>query len=177
MAKVGPKGMKILKLFHLIAAGLWIGGAVALNLMIYALPLPQSDGELYGYNIACKFVDDYVVIPGAIGCLVTGFLICLLTQWGFFKHRWVIIKWFLTVACILFGTFYLSKTVNNQPHISADEGTMALANLDYVSNRLGSLRGGLLQLISMVVMFWLSVCKPLKGRGKGVIPKPEKLDS
>jgi hypothetical protein len=141
--------------------------------MIYALSLPETDGELYGYNIACKFVDDFVVIPGAIGCLLTGLLICLLTQWGFFKHRWIIIKWVLTVFCILFGTFYLSNTVNEQPHLSADEGVMALANPDYVSNHQDSLRGGLVQVVSIVFMFWLSVFKPLKGRGKAIIPKPE----
>jgi hypothetical protein len=99
-------------------------------------------------------------------------LISLLTNWGFAKHRWVIIKWVLTVFCILFGTFYLSPTVNDQPHISAEEGIAALANPDYVSNHQASLRGGMVQLVSMVFMIWLSVFKPLKGRGRGVVPKP-----
>ncbi|MDR2300456.1 MAG: DUF2269 family protein [Deltaproteobacteria bacterium] len=177
MAILGPKGMRILKFFHLITAGLWIGAAVALNLMVYALPLPDTDGELYAYNVACKFIDDRVLIPGAVGCLISGFLICLLTQWGFFKHRWVIIKWILTVACILFGTFYLSNTINGQPGISAEEGIMALANADYVANRLGSLRGGLVQLFCLVFMFYLSVFKPLKGRGKRLIPKVPDLEA
>jgi hypothetical protein len=81
MVKVGSKGIKALKFFHLLTAGLWLGGAVGLNLMIFGLALPETGGELYGYNLACKFVDDFAVIPGAIGCLLTGFLFSLLTQY------------------------------------------------------------------------------------------------
>jgi uncharacterized membrane protein len=177
MAKLGSKGMKVLKLFHLIAAGLWIGGAVGLTLMIFYLNSPEIEGQLYGYNLACKFVDDFIVIPGAVGCLLTGFLISLLTNWGFIKHRWVIIKWFLTVACILFGTFFLGPKVNAQPQISLQEGMAALANPDYIANYQGNLKGGVFQLISICFMFWLSVFKPFKGRGKTVSPKAETAEA
>jgi hypothetical protein len=50
---------------------------------------------------------------------------------------------------------------------------MALANPDYVSNHQASLRGGMVQLVSLGFMFWLSVYKPLKGRGKGAVNRPE----
>ncbi|MDR2367828.1 MAG: DUF2269 family protein [Deltaproteobacteria bacterium] len=175
MAKVGLRGLRILKTFHLITACLWLGGAVGLTLMLFGMPLPETDGQLYGYNLSCKFIDDFVIIPGAIGCLLTGLLISLLTQWGFFKHRWIIIKWVLTVFCILFGTFFLSPTVNGQPRISAEEGLMALANVDYVANYHSNLKGGIFQLVSIVFMIWLSVFKPLKGRGKPLIPKTAEL--
>ncbi|MDR1678091.1 MAG: DUF2269 family protein [Deltaproteobacteria bacterium] len=173
MPTIGSKGLKILKFLHLIAAGLWLGGSLGLNLMIIGLPVAKNDGQLYGFNVACKFIDDMVVIPGAIGCLLTGFLISLLTQWGFTKHRWVIIKWCLTVFCILFGIFFLSPTVNNQPLISSQEGLLALANNDYVKNYYVSLRGGLFQLFLIFFMFWLSVFRPLKGRGRGLMPVPK----
>jgi uncharacterized membrane protein len=171
MINIGSIGLKILKIFHMIAAGLWIGGAFGLFLLIVALPIPESDGQLYGFNVAAKFIDDFVVVPGAVGCLVTGFLISLLTPWGFFRHRWLIVKWVLTVMCIVFGTFFLSHAVNDQPVISSKEGLAALANADYVANYYFSYRGGIVQLACMAFMFWLSVFKPLKGRGKGLLPK------
>jgi hypothetical protein len=172
VVNIGQWGLKFLKFLHLLATGLWIGGSVGLILMIYALPTPDNGGELYAYKMACKFVDDMVVIPGAVSCLVTGFLICLLTKWGFFRHRWVIIKWILTVFCILFGTFYLSPTVNNQPLIVAQEGLMSQANQEFVSNYYSSLKGGLFQLSLIVLMFGLSVFKPFKGRGSKLLPEP-----
>jgi hypothetical protein len=169
MAKLGASGRKVLRTIHLIMAGLWIGGAVGLNLMIIGLQSAESDGQLLGFNLACKFMDDAVLIPGAMGCLITGFIISLKTNWGFKKHRWVLIKWFLTVFCILFGTFYLGPTVNDQPLISGAEGLAALANPEYMNNYYSSLKGGLFQVICLVFMFYLSVFKPFKS-GKNAQP-------
>jgi hypothetical protein len=163
--------MKVLKFIHLLFAGLWIGGAVGLSLMIVGLSAAENDGQLQGFKLACKFVDDLVVIPGAVGCLVSGFFICLLTNWGFFKHRWVIIKWFLTVFCILFGTFHLGPKVNEQPVIALEDGLTALADPAFLANDLASLKGGIVQISLIVFMFLLSVFKPLKGRGGGLFPK------
>ncbi|MDR2934871.1 MAG: hypothetical protein LBV70_03185, partial [Candidatus Adiutrix sp.] len=107
MKKFGARGQRILKIIHLVLAGVWLGGSLGLNLMLAALGPGQSGGELLGYDLARQFVDDFVIIPGALGCLFSGLLISLFTLWGFFKHPWVAVKWLLTVACILFGTFYL----------------------------------------------------------------------
>jgi hypothetical protein len=169
--------MKVLKFIHLLFAGLWIGGAVGLNLLIVGLQVAENDGELHGFNLACKFLDDAVVIPGAVGCLASGFLICLLTNWGFFKHRWVVVKWILTVFCILFGTFQLGPTVNDQPLISQEEGLAALANPAYLDNYHASLAGGAVQVLLILFMFYLSVFKPLKGRGRKMASKPEQAES
>ncbi|MDR1309095.1 MAG: DUF2269 family protein [Deltaproteobacteria bacterium] len=171
MAKLGNRGLRVLRTIHLVAAGLWIGGAVALNLMIAGLSTAESDGQLYGFNLACKFLDDAVLIPGAMGCLVTGILISSLTNWGFWKHRWVIVKYVLTIFCILFGTFYLGPTVNDQPEISYREGLMALSNPEYVDNYYSSLKGGAVQILLLLLMFLISVFKPLKGRGRGLVPE------
>jgi hypothetical protein len=162
MPALGKTGLRILKILHLFTAGLWVGGAVALTLMISLPGSPESGGQLYGYNEACKFVDDLVIIPGAIGCLITGLLFSILTHWGFFKHRWVAVKWALTVFCILFGTFYLGPRVNGQPPISLAEGLSALHNPLYLANRSSNLLGGVLQVILIVLMLIISVVKPWK---------------
>ncbi|MDR1656370.1 MAG: hypothetical protein LBT47_02285 [Deltaproteobacteria bacterium] len=164
MPKLGKTGLKILKTVHFITAGLWVGGAVGLNLIIFILAEGQSGGELYGYNVAAKLIDDLVIIPGAIGCLLTGLLFSLFSHWGFFKHRWVAVKWLLTVFCILFGTFYLGPKVNGQPLISISQGLAALTDPQYVANRLGNLRGGVVQVVLIVFMLYISVFKPWRSR-------------
>ncbi len=162
MGNLNARGQRILKIFHLICAGLWIGGAVALSLMIAALGPALSGAELLGYDVARKFVDDLIIIPGAMGCLLSGLLISVFTPWGFFKHRWVTVKWILTVACILFGTFVLGPMVNGQPPISLALGLEALTDPVYMANRDRNLLWGGLQVLLIFFMVAISVLKPWK---------------
>jgi len=168
MKKVGADGQKFLKIMHLIMAGLWLGGAFGLTLMTVFLGPGDSGGELYAYDMARKFVDDWLVIPGAMGCLLTGLLISLLTPWGFFKHRWVALKWLLTVSCILFGTFVLGPMVNGRPPVSAEMGLEALDNADYMAKlKYNSILGGA-QVGVIFFMMIISTLKPWRKK-RGII--------
>jgi hypothetical protein len=167
MKKLGTSGQRVLKIVHLVMAGLWIGGAVGLLLMVLALDSAQSGGELHGYDLARQFVDDWLIIPGAMGCLLTGLLISWLTPWGFFRHRWVAVKWVMTVVCILFGTFALEPTTNGQPLLSAMYGLEALADPEYISNRLWNIMGGTVQVVAIVFMVAVSTLKPWKRKAGG----------
>lgn len=162
MLKFGAKGQRILKIFHLITTCLWVGGAITLNLMSLMLGPAASGPELFGYDLARKFVDDLIIIPGAMGCLISGLLISWLTPWGFFRHRWVAVKWILTVACILFGTFFLGPMINGQPLISQELGLAALSDPTYAANRFHNLLGGGAQLLLILFMVAISVLKPWK---------------
>jgi len=164
MKKLGARGQRILKIIHLVMAGAWLGGALALNLMIGALGPAQSGAELLGYDLARQFVDDYVIVPGALGCLFSGLLISLFTPWGFFKRPWVAVKWVLTVACILFGTFYLGPRCNGQPLLALDLGLDAAVDPVYLTNRLENMVGGWGQMAVLVFMVVISVIKPWKSK-------------
>ena len=164
MKKLGARGQRILKIIHLVMAGAWLGGAFALNLMLGALGPAQSGPELLGYDLARQFVDDYVIIPGALGCLFSGLLISLFTPWGFFKRHWVTVKWVLTVACILFGTFYLGPRCDGQPILSLTRGLAANADPLYLANRLENMIGGWSQMAVLVFMVIISVIKPWRSK-------------
>jgi len=171
MKKFGARGQKNLKIFHLIMVGLWVGGAVGLTLMAAFLGPGESDGELYAYDMARKFIDDFIIIPGAMGCLVSGLLISWLTPWGFFKHRWVAVKWVLTVACILFGTFVLGPFVNDRALMSLDFGLRALDKPVYVDSLSRTLRLGGFQVLAILFMVAISTLKPWKRKGVDQTPK------
>ncbi|MDR1546934.1 MAG: hypothetical protein LBU12_09575 [Deltaproteobacteria bacterium] len=164
MRKAGASGLRFLKIIHLITASLWLGGATALVLLIGCLGAQAESGDqLTGFNLAAKLVDDLVVIPGAMGCLLTGLLLSLFTHWGFFKQRWVAVKWLVTVGCILFGTFFLGPLVNGQPLISAELGLSALSDPAYLAARLKNLAGGLVQAALLIFLIYISVRKPWRG--------------
>jgi hypothetical protein len=58
-------------------------------------------------NLEFALLDFILIIPGAVGSLVSGFLICRKTSWGFIRYRWVIAKWIATLSAILVGTVLL----------------------------------------------------------------------
>jgi hypothetical protein len=165
MKKFGSRGQRVLKIIHLFLASLWLGGAVALNLMITYLGPGESGGELLAYDLARIFMDDFIIIPGALGCLLSGLLISLFTPWGFFKHRWVAVKWILTVAGILFGTFYLGPRIDGQPGITLELGLAAAVDPVYLANRLENLIGGWFQITVLIFMVAISTLKPWKRKG------------
>ncbi|MDR1045253.1 MAG: DUF2269 family protein [Candidatus Adiutrix sp.] len=170
MKKFSARGQRTLKIIHLVTACLWLGGAAAINLMILWLGPGESGPELVGYDLARKFIDDLVLIPGAMGCLLSGLLICWLTPWGFFRHRWVAVKWVLTVACILFGTFYMGPRLNGQHLISQELGLAAVSDPLYVANRFHNILGGVVQVLSLLFLVVISVLKPWKKKAAPKIP-------
>jgi hypothetical protein len=88
MKKLGAKGLRWLKGFHLIAVSCRIGGAVALLLLYFLKEGITDGGILYGINQSIHHVDMVViVVPGAFGCLITGLLYSVFSSWGFFKHN------------------------------------------------------------------------------------------
>jgi uncharacterized membrane protein len=163
MAKLGAKGLRWLKGFHLIAVSCWIGGAVAL-LLLYFLKRGVSDGGiLFGINQSIHHVDMMVVvIPGAFGCLITGLIYSIFSNWGFFKHNWLIFKWIVTVVAIIFGTFWLGPWETNMMEISGRLGISALTNQEYLYNQKMNLIFGGLQCVLLMCTIFISVLKPWK---------------
>jgi uncharacterized membrane protein len=167
MLKLGARGQRWLKTLHLFAVACWVGGAVSLmQLHLLRLePLPQG-GALAGIDMAAHAVDmGVVVLLGAMSCLCTGLAYSVCTGWGFFRHRWLTVKWALTVAAIVFGTACLGPWETAMGEISARLGLGALSDPDYLWNRRMNLGFGLVQVLALVFTLWLSVFKPWKTKG------------
>jgi uncharacterized membrane protein len=163
MPKIGAKGLRWLKGFHLIAVSCWIGGAVALIFLYFLKNKVTDGGVLYGINQSIHHVDMVViVIPGAFGCLITGFLYSVFSNWGFFKHKWLTFKWIVTVAAILFGTFFLGPWETTMMEISGKLGMASLNDKSYLlSQKMNIIFGGIQCIILMITVF-ISIFKPWK---------------
>jgi uncharacterized membrane protein len=165
MIRLKSKGLRWLKGFHLIAVSSWVGGALSL-ILLYFLKNDITDGQiLYGINQSIHHVDMVVVIiPGAIGCLLTGLIYCTFSNWGFFKHGWMIFKWIVTIFAILFGTFYLGPWETNMMEISGKLGMESLTNPDYLYNQKMNLIFGAAQCLILMITVFISIFKPWKKR-------------
>jgi uncharacterized membrane protein len=148
MKKLGKKGLRWLKGFHLIAVSCWVGGAVAL-LLLYFLKMDVIEGGvLFGINQSIHHVDmSVVVIPGALGCLLTGLIYSSFSNWGFFKHNWLI---------------FLGPWETRMMEISGDLGMSALADRDYLYNQKMNFIFGVLQCLAVMVTVFISIFKPWK---------------
>lgn len=161
MKKLSARGQKWLKGCHVFFAGLWVGGAVALTLMNFLLK--AADGmELYGINRSLKFVDDLIIIPGAMGSLLTALIYALFTNWGWFKHRWITLKWIINVGGVIFGTFWLGPWTNSLVPLAKARGLAALADPAYAQTRTLLLSLGTIQACTIVLAVFISVLKPWK---------------
>ena len=161
MKKLQPRHLRWLKVLHLTCVSCWIGGAVSL-LLLYFLKSNIDDGAiLYGINRSIHHVDmAVVVVPGAIGCLLTGLAYSTLSNWGFIKQRWITVKWIITVLAILFGTFFLGPWETAMMNISGELGLEALGDQEYLYNQRMNLWFGTLQAMTLVFTVWISVFKP-----------------
>lgn len=93
-------GHSLLKLVHLFFNACWIGGGLG---MILLLTIGSKLGEVQHITVAIQVLDLGVVVPSAIGSLLTGLGFSLFTQWGFVKHRWILVKYAINLIPVIAG--------------------------------------------------------------------------
>jgi hypothetical protein len=92
---------------HVTASVGWIGAIVAsLGLAIAALVSSDSQVVRSAY-VALNVLGRYVLLPFALAALLGGIAQSFLTQWGLFRHYWVIFKLGITIFATAVLLFYL----------------------------------------------------------------------
>lgn len=163
MKKITGRGMKVLKILHLLLAFMWIGGAFSM-MLLFLTTSPQDSHELYMRSLALQLIDDWLIIPGAVGMLISGIVYGVWTNWGFFKYRWIIVKWILTVVMILVGTFLMGPCVNGNVYPVEDISKYTLDNSVFFRNVSTTIFWGLIQTFMLLFVVAISVLKPWKLR-------------
>jgi integral membrane sensor domain MASE1 len=146
--------------FHIGFATLWTGTVVSMFLIALRNQDTTNSDILFALNSAIVLLDDVVVIPAAIGSVVTATLLCWQTNYGFFKFYWVIAKWILTLGLVIFGTFWLFPWGNAAEEIALSEGLNAFKNSVYVFDARGVLIGSLIQVSFLFIIIVISTLKP-----------------
>lgn len=66
---------------------------------------PENGSELKMLLGSILWIDHTKTIPGTMLTVLTGITYGAFTNYGFFKFRWITVKWIVGVAVILSGTF------------------------------------------------------------------------
>lgn len=149
-----------LKCAHIFSVCVWIGGGLAVLVLLYNDKQSSNGDELFAYNNAIKSIDDCLIKPSAIGTLVSGVLICILTNWGLTRHRWIMAKWTLTLAAIAFGALFLGPWLKDLSTITGMDPLGAFFDSGYLRTyRLGVVFG-LAQTAMLLFLVLISIVKP-----------------
>ena len=69
-------------------------------------------------------------------CELTGLLYSIWTNWGWFKHKWVTVKWAICLYGVVFGTYPLGPWMSELAAIAKSKGLTALSDPVFAHNRL-----------------------------------------
>ncbi|HWI66550.1 MAG TPA: hypothetical protein VNT75_32375 [Symbiobacteriaceae bacterium] len=159
MKKLSTNGVKWLKIVHLVVLVLMMGGIICSTLVRATMPLAPFD-EVYVTYRMLQGISDNVVRWGAQGLLLTGIAYSIFTNWGFFKHTWVAVKWVAFMAQTVFGIFFIDHWMVKNLALLEAEGTAALTNPVFLQNHALVKYGGMAQIVVIVILVWVSVAKP-----------------
>lgn len=158
--RLSPQGMKLLKVFHLIFIMMWTIGVVIMAILNWK---QENNIQPFLYNQQMSLFIDYVfVIPGAICAVITGIIYGFKTNWGFFKYKWLTVKWIIGILVIIIGTFILHPIA-----LDIIEGAEFLPAENYF-NFIKEIKPDILTLqimatvqgIALVFLIFISVYKP-----------------
>jgi hypothetical protein len=152
--KMSPRVRKLGLTVHVIASAGWLGAAlvfVALSIGGLTLDNEQAVRAVY---LAMEPAGRYALLPLAVASFVSGMVQSLGTDWGLFRHYWVVFKLGINVFATLILVMYLGtfRAIAE----NASESVVALETVRNPSPLIHSVLG----VIALTVATVLAVYKP-----------------
>lgn len=138
---------------HLTFSGGWIGAVFAyLGLGVVAVT-SQDMQTVRATWVAMELTGWYVIVPLAFASLLTGLVMSLGTQWGLFRHYWVLFSLVLTIFATIILLLHM-PTVSFLADVAAEADNANLRRLG------GDLLHPGIGLLVLLVIQVLNVYKP-----------------
>ena len=158
--KLSANNQKWLKVLHVYLGGIWAGSAASL-FAIHCLYPTNLGAELYARNMAMIYIDNYIIIPAAIGSCLTGLIYSHFTKWGYLKYYWVMVKWIFTIIFIVIGFFWLIPWLNNMLEVSTTiRNSLVIDTSSYDVAMSAHLAMTVLQTVLLFFVVIISIFKP-----------------
>lgn len=124
---MAPRVRKFALTVHVTCSVGWMGSVVAFLALAIA-GIASGDAQLVrGVYLAMEFIAWFVILPLSVASLLTGLVQALGTNWGLFRHYWVLAK----LALNLVSTLVLLLYMENVARLAdvAGQGTLASGEL------------------------------------------------
>lgn len=149
---------------HITSGGLWFGTALCSAALALSFRGLGSGDVLYGINVARNLMGQFIIVPAAVLSVITGVLLCSFTNWGFFKHNWLMVKQLLTLISIVAGSIWLGPWTKEMTTISEAARAQSWQNADYLRLESTVMVGGVLQTLVLIIIIVISTVKPWSRR-------------
>ena len=96
-----PALRKLMLTSHVVASVGWLGAAAGVLALGIAGLTTSDAGVASGVYRATEVIWRSVIVPFSLAALLTGVVQALSTQWGLFRHYWVLTKFLITAFAVL----------------------------------------------------------------------------
>jgi len=151
-----PRLRKFALTAHVTSSVGWLG-AVGTFLALALGGLISDDAKIvHAAYLATDLITWFVIVPLAFASLLTGLVVSLGTEWGLFRHYWVVVKFMLTILATVL------LLLHTQPigllASAARETTLSGADVGRLQIQL--VGDAIAALMALMVNVTLSVYKP-----------------
>src|SRR5262249_12804116 len=151
---------------HVTSSVSWLG-TVATFLVLSIAGLTSQDAEIVrSVYLAMNLIGQFMIVPLAFASLLTGLVVSLGTQWGLFRHYWVLVKFVITI----FATILLLMHMQPVRLLANIVREPTFSSVDVSRLQIQVLGDSGAALLALLVNVTLSVYKPrgttMYGRNK-----------
>ena len=152
---------RYLKFAHLFFAALWGGGATTM-VLLFCLFHPSTAHEQITFSKILFYIDFIIVGPGAGGCLATGLIYSLYGNWGFFKFKWITLKYLINILFITYGMLVFLPFTHSQYSYYLSQPTEAIIPEESIWMNIFCTSQNFCTILMFLFVVYLSVFKSFK---------------
>jgi uncharacterized membrane protein len=157
MGKLNNNVYKVVKFIHIISASVWIGTAIT---VFYMLKIVLNKDNVLPILKAVQNIDFFVIIPSNLITFITGLIFSIGTDWGFFKHRWIILKYVINLLPIIGGAMIFGHPIFSMIGIAEEKGVDALTSPEFILSNKFMTIAFIIMIVLLFFAVYLSIYKP-----------------
>jgi hypothetical protein len=143
---------------HVTSSVGWLG-AVAGFLVLSIAGLASQDADtVRSAYVAMNLIGQFIIVPLSLAALMTGLVQSLGTDWGLFRHYWVLVKFVLTVGATVLLLLHQFVAVAGAARLVSGTAAGTLPQVGRLGPQLVGDAG--LAVLVLLVTTTLSVYKP-----------------
>ena len=151
-----PRISKLLLTSHITFSVGWLG-AVAVFIVLAITGLTTTDNQLSRSALLAMDISAwFVIIPFCLTSLLTGLVQAFGTKWGLFRHYWIIVKLFLTVAMTILLLLHMQPI----SYLAKAATETSFSNSQYAGELLDIITKAGAAILVLVAITTISVYKP-----------------
>jgi hypothetical protein len=141
---------------HVITSVGWLGAVAAFLALAIAGLTNQDEQMVQAVYPAMELITSWVIVPLCLTSLLTGLVESLATEWGLFRHYWIVIKLVIT----LLSTLLLLVHMQPIGYMAGVTAETTLSGSDFREVRIQLVVDAGAALLVLLVVTTLSVYKP-----------------